>query len=768
LTARDAVVEQLNGLDPRTIRRFLFLVDANGLTEGLERVWVCHNERDVWRYRNALDLRDRLEELKDADTAPERFPLAVVVVRSESAFDATVVDLTNRATVVVVSPQSVLQTLEPDGKWSDEFNLLNGNDFAELLDSILEARRRWDRDPSADEVPLFLAECALGQPLREKLPTDTALALWERLVNESATRAFFERNPRVHHAVHRQIQRSASIEAKLELDPDFAVFLWTSYFVQKYVRQSELFASEFFGRDVWAKYGVHDTGAVRETCERILVENPQQAVSQVRTAERSLTESPHRERLFLSLLGLDGKHAVTEALRIASDEIVSSFLTEACLRVLIPRVASGDTTLSLSRVRRLRATLDRKHLANRFPHYYERLRALNRLFRSLVELAERVETYHAERFERDLPILSISTWTDELYPKHLVPMGLLVDEILGKAIEMANLVGEAPTSLVREAARIRQRANVQFARLVRSQYVRWVAQHAPPPLLTVDFLDAVFIPYWRRLRRQSRSPLLVLFLFHGLRWDEWVTLLPAFSERLTRHRCVETRAMMTLLPSTRPYNTGALILGRFPSLADSGTVSALIAERLAAEDIPFAESVLDPRNGMPDVKEGVVLVNVAAAETGTRKTRPTGEVAAKIREETDAQVGDFLSRVPSRALVVAVSNGGTTEVTGPATPVREGVVDIQPRWVGLDGLGRGGSLPPEVAFFNAEATRLPNPSVSRCAFAPPGVWFSSDTRDSGRQFLSGGISLEEMIVPCAVFAPKRLAVRADEDAERRS
>jgi len=756
VTAHDAVAYQLNTLDTRTMRRFLFLVDQNGLTEGMERIRVGAHERELWRFRNVLDLRDRLEELKDTDSPKETFPLAVVVFRSEAALDLRIVDLTSRALVVTVSPQSVLQALEPEGTWSDEFNLLNGSDLTALLDSIRQTRRRWEHDPTADEVPLFLAECALGQPLREKLPSDTALALWERLVHDSPLRAFFERNPRALYAVHRQIQRSVPIEAKLELDPDFAVFLWTSYLVQKYVQQAGLFASEFYGQEMWAKYGMHDPEAIRAACERILAEAPQRAISQVRSAERSLTENPHRARLFLSLLGLEGKHAVREALRIASEETVSSFLTEACLRVLIPHV--GDAALSVSRLRRLRATLDRKHLANRFPQYYERLRSLNALFRALVELAERVEAYYARQFERDLPILPIAIWMDELYPHHLVPMGLLVEEIASKGRETASLVGEAPTALVREAERIRQRANLQFARLVRTNYVRWLAQHAPPPLLTVDFLDEVFLPYWRGLKRQSRSPLLVFLLFHGLRWDEWVTIAPVFSERLRRHRCVETRAVMTLLPSTRPYNTGALILGRFPSLADSGTVSALLAERLAAEDIPIVETVLDPRNGMPEMDEGVVFVNVSLGETGPRKTHPTGEVAEKIRQEAETQIGDFLTRLPSRALLLVASNGGTTEVTGPATPVREGVVDVQPRWVGLDRLDHSEPFPPEVAFFNAEATRLPNPSVTRCAFAPPGVWFSSDTRDTGRRFLSGGISLEEMIVPCAVFAPRRFVL----------
>lgn len=744
--------------------RFLFLVDANGLTEGVEHLNVGGLDRKLSRYRNPLDLRDQLEDLKDADISPEAYPLATVVFRSETAFDAPIADLVARASCVVLSPQSVLQTLQPEVPWSEEFNLLHGEDFFALLESILERRRNWEHVPSGEEVPLFLAECALGHPLREKLPSDTALALWERLLHEPTTRAFFERNGRLLQAVHRQIQRSVPIETKLELDPDFVVFLWTSYLVHKYVPRSELFTPEFFGRDVWAKYGIHEPHSLREACERLLAENPQQAVSQVRSAERALLESPHRARLFLGLMGLEGKHALTKALSIASAEMVSAFLSEACLEVVISHLAEGKVSTSGSRLRRLQTTLERKHFAHRFPQYYERWHALYRLFRALTELAERVEAYHAQRFERDLPILPITQWTEDFYPNYLVPMGLLVEEIAN--ISAGSLFGQMPTFLVNEATRIRERANLLFARLVRSQYVRWLAQQTPPPLLTVDFLDTVFLPYWRRLREHSRSPFVVWLLLNGLRWDEWTILAPLFSERLRAHRCVETRAVMALLPTTRPYNTGALILGRFPSLADSGTVSALLAERLAAEDIPFAETVLDPRNGVPNVREGVLLVNVALAETGPYKTSPTGKAKETIRREADALLGEFLRRIPSRALLIAVSNGGTAEIEGPATPVREGVVEVQPRWVGFDRLSSGKPLPSEVALFNADATRLPNPNVARCAFAPPGVWFSTETRDAGRRYLSGGISLEEMIVPCAVFAPRRFSLLGESQRKR--
>ncbi len=91
-------------------------------------------------------------------------------------------------------------------------------------------------------------------------------------------------------------------------------------------------------------------------------------------------------------------------------------------------------------------------------------------------------------------------------------------------------------------------------------------------------------------------------------------------------------------------------------------------------------------------------------------------------------------------------------------------METQPRWVGIGDAEPTEGMPNEVAYFNAGAVRLPNPAVAKCAFAYPGTWFSAGGREPATRYLNGGISLAEMVVPCAVYRSRRRRKPTPDDA----
>lgn len=753
MNAGDILSRYLESERSRQTARFLFLADANRITKGVGSLRIRGEERRLIYYRNPLQLRDELEDLKEGDPSE----LAAVVAFASTECLSPVADLSHRADWLTLSPSRILRFLHPEFEWYDEFDLLDGQDFWTLLAELAAERRHWEDTLTASAVPVFIAEVFLRRSLRGKLAYDEAMTLWERMESDDSTLAFFERNARLSVIVQRAIQRSIPVEAKLEHDPDFAVFLWTMYLLRKYAPSAELLLPQFFAGEVWEKYGFYDMQELQSTCDALLVQDPLKVVSQIRMAERSLSENPARERLFFSLLGLAGDRKVENALLIASREIVSGLLTRQCLEILARHIANIPSAIPAPKIKRVLKTLKSEHLATKYPKYFPEVEEAVSVFQNLVTLAELVEQYHENHWERQLPLQPIERWANEIFPRHLLPMGQLCQRLKGQSVLKGSLTGEHPAHLLSEAERILARANREFAALVQSNYIRWISQHQPPPAFTVDFLDSVLFPLWRQLESKTR-PLLVLILFHGLRWDEWEVIAPLFNELLSQHRLIETRPMLCLLPTNRPYNTGALILGRFPSLADTGTIGALLSERLTMQGLPFIGSLSDPREGLPNVEEeGILLVNVSLPETGNHKSRRTEDARETLLRGARDILEPLFAALPRKAAVVAVSNGGTAEVTAAATKVPRGPVEIQPRWIGLDAFGPVPPLPGDVAFFNVDAIHLPNPSVSRCAFAYPNVWFSIEDREPGLRFLSGGISLEEMVVPCAIYLPRRFA-----------
>ncbi|GIX07230.1 MAG: hypothetical protein KatS3mg115_1633 [Candidatus Poribacteria bacterium] len=715
------IAAQLSG----SVGRYLFLTDRRGLLpEDLRELELKDRLRPVVFYRDPLTFRDALEEWRDRPVAPEDCPVAIGVFRQERP-PQEVADLLARASRLTLEPLALLRWIAPQWEWHPRLNLLEGADFWPLLGALLRRREQWQEPLTASNVSLFLAETLLGRSLREKLRADEAVELWEQVEQDERIASFLSRYPEVSEAVQRAIQRATPIEVKLERDPDFVVFLWTMYFLAKHAPEAELLLPQLFDPDTWEKYAVHDAETIVRTCEALIEQEPTSVIAQVRTAERALSEDPQRERLFLSLLGLSGEQRFERALRIASQERVSGYLTQQALQVLVPEIAARPRTLSKTRLQQLERTLFRRHLGARYPAYFTRMHETIALFQSVVRLSQAVERYHAGGYDRRLESCSVEVWTQELYPKLYVPISLNWERLSARTRMFYDLLAGEAADLLEEARRILDRMNLAFARTVQRHYVRWIGQQDPPPHLTVDFLETIFLPVWREQLSRYRQPMAVICLVHGLRWDEWTLLEPRLDALLQKHRRAAVRPLLSLLPSTRLYNTAALILGRFPALSDSGTTGSLLADRLSMEGIPFAGTLSSPHLELPDRQSGVFLVNVYLPGLGIHKTRRTGEIGEEVVEEAIAQLTPLLNSLPPRAGLFFLSNGGVTEVSAPSLTPPAGCVELQRRWLGTGSFQLAQELSGAVVPMNAAAIHLPNPQVAQCLFALPGVWFST-------------------------------------------
>jgi hypothetical protein len=755
LNPTDAIGAYIAAIGRDASRPFLFLFDPNDLLAGLGDIDTWGRALRITRYRDPLSLRASLEGHRDAAGPDWQHPVAVVSIPPDAARMERVPDMTARAQCVEITPHALLRRLQPEYTWPPEIGMLRGADFWALADGLLSARAGWGDALTGATAPLLIAECAVGRELRAGAAAADPVEAWARVHDDTETRDILRRYPSALHAARHELLDAMPVASKLNHDPDFVVFLWTMYLVRKYAPKADAQLSDLFEGELWDKYVDYDDARLLATCTDMLAADPLAVVSQMRVAERAVSLDPVRADLFLRLLGLKGERRFEVARRIAATETLSGYVTEEALRILLPRVIADPEALSKTRARKIRSVLMRTHLANEYPQYFPRLTRSAAIYTKTVELVELVRRFKSRGWARTLVVQPIETWMDEVYPSCLAPMGVLHEELEALLSGGSSRFGRASESLMDETSAVLRDADRQFARVVDSGYIRWISRREPPPMMTVDFLDTVFLPEWREMVASSRNPLAVILLFHGLRWDEWSVLEPLLREKLPRHRAADTQPMLALLPTSRPYNTAALVLGRFPALGDAGQAGALLSERLAPEGVPVAGAVSPPRLSMEGVERGALLANISLAEVGAAKTRPTGAAREAIVALARVRLGAFLAAIPSRATVFAISNGGTTQITGPGARVQPKPMETQARWVGLGEAAPKAGMPDDVAYFNASALRLPNPAVTRCAFAYPGAWFSDGGREAATQHLNGGISLAEMVVPCAVFRSRR-------------
>ncbi len=100
----------------------------------------------------------------------------------------------------------------------------------------------------------------------------------------------------------------------------------------------------------------------------------------------------------------------------------------------------------------------------------------------------------------------------------------------------------------------RRESNVEFAKFIREHYVEWLSGTEGPPT-SVDVVRRFVVP------ELERSPSVSFVVLDCMRLDQWLTIEPL----LEMYFSMQTRCYYTILPSATPYARNAIFAGLFPS-----------------------------------------------------------------------------------------------------------------------------------------------------------------------------------------------------------
>ena len=303
--------------------------------------------------------------------------------------------------------------------------------------------------------------------------------------------------------------------------------------------------------------------------------------------------------------------------------------------------------------------------------------------------------------------------------------------------------------------------NIEFAQQIATSFPAWIASNRDKPLLTVDFLEMLFLPrYQQYLQEKSQSA--YIFMFDGMRWDTWEAIKPKVLSTFQGRLALDgVFPLVSILPSTTVYNKYAIFTGEFPNgdadndwedalipafqkrgvhgvrwISDGGNNQAEMLALIEAEDVPvkvFNFTFIDQK------------LQQAAQNLST--------VYEEIKVNFELLVQPYLERVPSDSLIFLISDRGFIESTDSqgfseeALQMSSGALHHQ-RYIGL-------SDPPthtdlgHFVFFSADQIGLqPAGEASHYGFATGRTQVLSEKR-----YVHGGVSMQEMIIPCVVFVP---------------
>ena len=760
---------------------WLFIHDTSCIFPSLHVLKLSNREYEVIFFEGDLRIRQSLERYKDN---PEAFA-ACIVSRQPHEVNLQILDYIVRSQTVEVTPQSILEFAQPGYSWTHSVNQLRGEDFWTLFERFQAYRLNYPRSMTPAEATNLLLSTQLDIDLRTNLSVREAIEIRQQVEKDTNLIAWGEKYPRLFQALNLKVRAALPLMDKLEGDADFVHFLWTSYSLAQHNKDYDLFLPELFGDTIWKKYGNTPPEEIWNACPQLIRSDPERVTDQIKQTEIWLTQDQQRLELFQRWVGVDASN-LSKTVEYVKKEILFSVPMREALRLLAAQLCRFPESLDAVDIDEIIENIQRRHLFQSNTANYLQIKDIFRAFGDLVALnrliarvehkswlleGDRGETQNQVALNPD-GIGEIEDWG---YPVYLSKLELMATEL-----EQLNFQCDfLPTPVIGEVlGRVKElidEYNIKFAQWIATSFPVRTASNRDKPLLTVDFLELLFLPrYQQYLQEKSQSA--YIFMFDGMRWDTWEAIKPkvlgTFQGRLALDGIFP---LVSLLPSTTEYNKYAIFTGEFPNgegdnnwqsglvsafqkhgihdvrwISDSGSNQAEILALIEADDVP------------------VKVFNFTFIDQKLRQaTQNLSTVYEEIKVNFELLVQSYLERLPSDSLIFLISDRGFIESTE-YQELSEDTFQMlssnlhHQRYVGLS------SLPPQtdladLVFFGADQIGFQSAeNTSHYGFATgrTQIVLSTDIQPQNdfvplepSRYVHGGISMQEMIIPCVVFVP---------------
>lgn len=746
---------------------WLFVYDTSCIFPNLHSFKLFDREYEVIFFESDLRIRQSLECYKDN---PEASP-ACIVSRQSHETNLQILDYIVRSQSVGMTPQSILEFAQPGYSWTHSVNQLCGEDFWTLFERLRTYRLNYPRSMTPAEATNLLLSTRLDTDLRANLSVREAVEIWQQMERDTDLIAWGEKYPRLFQSLNLKVRAALPLMDKLEGDADFVHFLWTSYSLAQHNEDYDLFLPKLFGDTIWKKYGNTPPEEIWRACPQLIRSDPERVMDQIRQTEIWLTQDQQRLELFQRWVGLDASN-LSKTIEYVKKEILFCVPMREALRLLAAQLCHFPESLEADEIHKIIENIQRRHLFQANTANYLRIKDIFRAFTDLVALNQLIARSEHKRWlaEGDRSQVQNQVVLNPDKIGDVTGWGDLADlsklELMAAELEQLNFQCDfLPIPVIGEVlGRVKgliDEYNTEFARRIAISLPTWTTTNRDKPLLTVDFLELLFLPrYQQYLQEKLQSA--YIFMFDGMRWDTWEAIKPKVLSTFQGRLALDgVFPLVSILPSTTAYNKYAIFTGEFPSEdTDNNWKKALIPafQQRGIQDVRWISN--DGNNQaemLALIEEDDVPVKVFNFTFIDQKLQQTTQnlftVYEEIKVNFERLVQPYLERISSDSLIFLISDRGFIESTD-SQDFSEEVLQISSgathhqRYIGLSTPPTGTDLGPFV-FFSADQIGLqPTQDISHYGFA------TGDTQVlSAKRYVHGGVSIQEMIIPCVVFVP---------------
>ena len=746
---------------------WLFVHDTSCIFPNLHSFKLFDREYEVIFFESDLRIRQSLERYKDNPEAPA----ACIVSRQSHETNLHILDYIVRSQSVEMTPQSILEFAQPGYSWTHSVNQLCDEDFWTLFERLQTYRLNYPPSITPAEATNLLLSAQLDIDLRGNLSVREAIEIWQRMERDTDLIAWGEKYPRLFQSLNLKVRAALPLMDKLEGDADFVHFLWTSYSLAQHNEDYDLFLPELFGDTIWKKYGNTPPEEIWRACPQLIRSDPERVMDQIRQTEIWLTQDQQRLELFQQWVGLDASN-LSKTIEYVKKEILFCVPVCEALRLLAAQLCHSLGSLDADEIHKIIENIQRRHLFQADTANYLRIKDLFRAFADLVALNQLIARVERKSWlaEEDRSQEQNQVVLDSDKIGGVTGWGYLADlaklELMAAELEQLNFQCDfLPAPVIGKVlGRVKglvDEYNIEFAQRIGGSFPTWISSNGDKPLLTVDFLEMLFLPrYQQYLQEKSQSA--YIFMFDGMRWDTWEAIKPkvlgTFQGRLALDGVFP---LVSILPSTTAYNKYAIFTGEFPSgEVDADWKEALIPA-FQKRGIHGVRWINDGGNNQAEmlalIEADDVPVKVLNFSFIDQKLQQATQNLSTVYEEMKVNferlVQPYLERIPSDSLIFLISDRGFIEATDSQDfseeilQVSSGATHHQ-RYIDLTAPPTGTDLG-HFVFFSADQIGLqPTGDISHYGFATGRTQVLS-----AKRYVHGGVSIQEMIIPCVVFVP---------------
>ncbi|HGJ67411.1 TPA: PglZ domain-containing protein, partial [bacterium] len=225
--------------------------------------------------------------------------------------------------------------------------------------------------------------------------------------------------------------------------------------------------------------------------------------------------------------------------------------------------------------------------------------------------------------------------------------------------------------------------------------------------------------------------------------------------------------LISILPSTTEWARKSLFAGVFPRDFQSSDENELFRNAIENQEIiqikTYGEAPAQ-RDSMLSFLEDNNQIKAIVFNLIDIKLHSTIQNLVTLYEEVQVNfentIQPYLEKIPSDSLVFILSDHGFVDLDGKGIIAPDkNQADLHRRYVGLRSFSNPNNFSSsDFVFFSSENIKMPSDNdIMKYAFVRSGNYITSaKEQESGRtvRYAHGGVSMQEMIIPCAIFAPK--------------